>query len=388
MEQNEGQITLVAKDSAQVKVSYNIAEKIPAVKVLMRLKEKTCQQKDIIHVFGDTSKDLSAVEAFESGATLKAITNIVEEVYNHAPVLKRDPKFFKKTDVHPAYTPVNIPMQVRNIMYNMESAKRTMWIGLNKFLGFYSNQEKGKRDTCMQAADFLGLHWIIDACKNTESKSIADLIACNKLPRVTFFFGRLNLANNNLISLVGMHLIDSKTLASIQVLDLKGNQLQELQPGVFDRLHNLQDLFLTCNQLQELQPGVFDRLLSLQVLDLRGNQLQEVQLCIFDRLHNLQALSLACNQLQKLQPDLFDRLSNLILLELDKNKLQELPPGVFNGLHNLQALSLMFNQLQELQPKLFNRLRSLEDLWLDKYALNQKDKKRIQPRIKLILRAC
>lgn len=68
-------------------------------------------------------------------------------------------------------------------------------------------------------------------------------------------------------------------------LDLSGNQLALLPPGMFSHLPNLQQLFLTNNSLVAVYSGTFSGMNYLQVLDLtqnafrtfRGDALQELE---------------------------------------------------------------------------------------------------------------
>jgi hypothetical protein len=343
-EEQKNQVMLVAADGGEIVVSRDIAEKIPAIDV---------NTAEAIRVFGHVAEP-GAAEIFASIRPLQSIVTIINEVYNNALVLEKDPEFFAKTDDHPAFTPADIPRQVRQII--------TKQVG------------EQQQNALTQAANSLGLDWIVQAIKNTEHQSIADIIVYNELPQVVY--NELSLHNKHLTSVAGMHLIDNKTLQNIRVLDLKNNQLQELQPGAFNGLNNLETLSLDNNKLKELQPDTFNGSNNLEILDLKNNQLKELRPNAFSGLNNLEILALDNNKLKKLQPDTFNTLNSLENLSLDNNQLQELQSGAFNTLNSLELLQLSHNKLKELQPELFNELQNIEMIGLGKNQIQK-----LQPRV-------
>ncbi len=147
-------------------------------------------------------------------------------------------------------------------------------------------------------------------------------------------------------------------------LNMNGNGLTTLPPGIFAGLTNLQRLLLDNNQLATLPAGIFGGLTNLEFLSLHRNQLATLPAGIFGGLTNLQLLLLGDNQLANLPPDIFAGLTNLQKLELDENQLATLPPDIFTGLTNLQKLWLSHNQLTTLPFGIFAGLTNLQELWL------------------------
>jgi aminoglycoside phosphotransferase len=262
--EQDNQVTLTGNDNSEVEISRDIAEKIPLVAAALRSGMREAQTQEVSFQLLDT-------------AMLQNIINVVQDVYNNAPVLQQDPQFFTETDDHPAFTPADIPRQVRNI--------------INKHI------DKPQQNTLIQAADFLGLDWTVQAFENPKSKSIADLVVSNTLLQI--IPGRLDLANRDLTSLAGMHLIDKNILNNLKELDLGNNQLHELQPGILNGLQNLQMLHVENNQLKELQPDLFNGLQNLVAIELKGNQLQKLQPSVFNELQNRAELNLSNNQLSQ-----------------------------------------------------------------------------------------
>ena len=160
---------------------------------------------------------------------------------------------------------------------------------------------------------------------------------------------------------------------SLTLLDLEYNQIQELQPGIFDNLPLLKFLLLRYNKISGLQPlymsmipsvGIFNNLSSLQELSLSYNNIQELQPGIFDNLQLLKRLRLDNNKIKELRPNIFNNLSSLRELYLDNNKINKIFPNTFDNLLELKELCLYSNEINEIYPNTFNNLPLLEDLRL------------------------
>nr|AAX77057.1 variable lymphocyte receptor [Lethenteron appendix] len=78
-------------------------------------------------------------------------------------------------------------------------------------------------------------------------------------------------------------------------LGLNSNQITKLEPGVFDRLVNLQQLWLEYNQLTSLPAEVFDKLTQLSILNIHTNQLKSIPRGAFDNLKSLTGIWLSDN---------------------------------------------------------------------------------------------
>ena len=157
---------------------------------------------------------------------------------------------------------------------------------------------------------------------------------------------------------------DLAGLTSLDTLDLDGNPLGGLPPGIFDDMRSLTRLILSNNRLSGLPPGVFDELSALQVLNLDGNQLSGLPAGVVNRLSALEELRLEGNNLgaSGLPADVFAGLTALRRLDLSSNQLSGLPPGVFDGLPALEELRLGGNSLAELPARLFAGLPALQIL--------------------------
>ena len=164
-----------------------------------------------------------------------------------------------------------------------------------------------------------------------------------------------NLYNINKGSFTGL----ADTVAAIH---LNNNNLQHLQPGVFESLINMIYLNLSENFLKEIEAEMFRGLAHLTWLDLSSNVLKAIQPGVFGRIQKLRWLILENNKLKEIQPGVFKGLGNLSQLYLDSNMLKEIRPGVFKGLGNLTSLSLTSNMLREIEPGVLSGMRRLERL--------------------------
>ena len=147
-------------------------------------------------------------------------------------------------------------------------------------------------------------------------------------------------------------------------LNLHGNALASLPPGVFSDLSSLQRLSLYDNALASLSPDVFSGLSSLEWLALGGNAVERLPLGLFAGLSSLETLELWDNALESLPPGVFSDLGSLERLDLAANALTSLSAGVFSGLRSLRHLDLRHNALESLPADVFSELPFLQRLQL------------------------
>ena len=103
---------------------------------------------------------------------------------------------------------------------------------------------------------------------------------------------------------------------------------------------------------------------NLQILDLYGNHITQIQPDAFRGLGNLQILNLGFNHITKIQPNAFQGLGNLQILNLSYNRITQIQPNAFLGLGNLRELYLFVNQITQIHANTFRGLGNLEDLYL------------------------
>ncbi|KAI4823296.1 hypothetical protein KUCAC02_011889, partial [Chaenocephalus aceratus] len=125
---------------------------------------------------------------------------------------------------------------------------------------------------------------------------------------------------------------------------------------------------LSMNNISEIQPRAFHRMHLLSELRISGNQLRYISGHALQGLHNLKVLMLQNNQLERLPDDAPWDLPNLLSLRLDANLLSEVPAGAFRGVRSLRHLWLDDNSLTEIPVTALDSLPSLQAMTL---ALNQ-----------------
>ncbi len=135
---------------------------------------------------------------------------------------------------------------------------------------------------------------------------------------------KLILSNNKIkVSVMFKH--GSETL---KTLDLSFNSLVNLSAGTFANFSGLEVLNLKKNSLQLIDPAAFNGLDSLNVLDLSQNGIIELASSAFKSLHSLQYLYLSDNHLQVVNPSLTTGLFSLEYLDLRHNDIIRVEPLV------------------------------------------------------------
>lgn len=142
----------------------------------------------------------------------------------------------------------------------------------------------------------------------------------------------------------------------IQVLDLHGNTLLELQEDAFAKIEllNLQRLNLSLTNLKYLHQNAFRELRILIELDLSRNYLTELSPDTFKGNERLRLLVLNDNPLSKLVAEQFPTLQHLKKLELSRCRLRKVHPFAFVNLRALETVHVHQNLLSYLHHDTFN----------------------------------
>ncbi|XP_049608707.1 leucine-rich repeat-containing G-protein coupled receptor 6 [Syngnathus scovelli] len=150
-------------------------------------------------------------------------------------------------------------------------------------------------------------------------------------------------------------------LHNLKVLMLQNNHIEKLPDDAPWDLPNLLSLRLDANLLSEVPAGAFRGVRSLRHLWLDDNSLSEIPVTALDALPSLQAMTLALNQITHIPDDAFANLSALVVLHLHNNRIQMMGMRCFQGLHSLETLDLNYNELQEF-PVAIRTLSKLQEL--------------------------
>ncbi|XP_006896502.1 PREDICTED: leucine-rich alpha-2-glycoprotein [Elephantulus edwardii] len=182
----------------------------------------------------------------------------------------------------------------------------------------------------------------------------------------------LHLSSNGLRNLSAGFLLP---VPGLQVLDLTGNALTSLPPSFFQAsgalrtlvlkenflealpglssLRSLKHLDVSGNRLQRLPPGLLVNLTALQILDLSHNRLETLPPDLLQGPLHLERLHLEGNRLRALGEDLLAPQPRLHLLFLQNNSLSIVAAGAFRGLWELDMLDLSNNLLAGLPAGLW-----------------------------------
>jgi Leucine-rich repeat (LRR) protein len=127
-----------------------------------------------------------------------------------------------------------------------------------------------------------------------------------------------------------------KNTSKLSLLNLRDNNLAQLQDGDFAYLNNLTDLDLGQNLLATLTRA-FRGLNRLKKLNLTRNYIDHIANDAFRGLHSIQEIDLSRNRLTRLRAGMFHSIKgNLTLLDLSGNKIESVDKLALDGLRAIQ----------------------------------------------------
>jgi Leucine-rich repeat (LRR) protein len=174
---------------------------------------------------------------------------------------------------------------------------------------------------------------------------------------------------NNSISVLAPGLFAN--LGHLLALDLSRNQLTSawINSGTFSGLIRLVLLNLSYNRISKLDPTFFRDLYTLQILNLKHNQLETIPADTFAPMNNLHTLILSYNKIGCLDAYSLNGLYVLSLLSLDNNLLEKVHPDAFRNCSSLQDLNLNGNALTAI-PFALKDMRLLRTVDLGENAIS------------------
>ncbi|XP_072901894.1 toll-like receptor 7 isoform X1 [Hemitrygon akajei] len=137
-----------------------------------------------------------------------------------------------------------------------------------------------------------------------------------------------------------------KNLSNLSRLDLSGNSLKFVPPGVFDHLpHALKQLVLSDNELRSFNWGRLHLLSQLELLNLGNNQLSTVPRKLSNCTRTLRNFNLTRNRIFKLTKDFLQDVTSLQYLDLSYNNLKTIQKSSFpdSAVKHLRELRLSGN---------------------------------------------
>lgn len=157
-------------------------------------------------------------------------------------------------------------------------------------------------------------------------------------------------SSNNYISAISSDVF--RETENLELVDLSGNQLEQITPEVFGVLRKLKTLNVAFNRIDELVEESFRNNSAIENLDLQGNELAEIRNNDFVGLMSLHTLNLASNAIETIATECFQNLSSLTYLNMESNRLRFLNrSSPYHSLFSdkkLRNLNLSGNRLQNL----------------------------------------
>ncbi|KAJ0062154.1 hypothetical protein NL108_016521 [Boleophthalmus pectinirostris] len=172
---------------------------------------------------------------------------------------------------------------------------------------------------------------------------------------------------------LGLHSVPQDLPRGIHTLDLSRNQLQNLTREPIAFYTGLRHLNLHGNRIHFIQPGLFAGMTQLKMLDLSRNQLNAfaAHRTQIGPLGAVESLDLSGNGLFTGMMEYFLNDSQLLVnLSLSGNSITKISGDAFRGSLSLRSINLHNNVIMEIEDGAFDLLDHLSDLDLSKNSIN------------------
>lgn len=159
-----------------------------------------------------------------------------------------------------------------------------------------------------------------------------------------------------------------RPLRNLRYLDLSYNRINYLgSEFLFDKGNSLRTFILCYNGLRRLEPQIFTNLIHLQLLDLKGNNLYEIDPKNFANgmLPQLKTIVLSDNLLSLIPYEALLFLRNLQTLDLSHNIIENFKVSDYNVQLKLDNLHLEYNNIDYLEPGVFKNFPVVNSIYLD-----------------------
>ncbi|XP_078497519.1 uncharacterized protein LOC144753835 [Lissotriton helveticus] len=192
--------------------------------------------------------------------------------------------------------------------------------------------------------------WMLDLRRNNLSELEAGSFSA-------LWSMRILLLSSNHIRTV--HLKAFESLGFLEKLDISRNLIHKLSHDFSNDLVSLKELRVSFNQMEHLGFKSLQHLENLEKLDISHNQVSFIERGAFRGLSKLRHLFLQANKLEVIHDGFFFMLQNLEVLNLAKNNLSVIEVDAFTSLHSVTLLVLSGNQLNHLKFKTFLNIQTL-----------------------------
>ena len=141
---------------------------------------------------------------------------------------------------------------------------------------------------------------------------------------------------------------------SVRHLDLRFNQISDIEVGSFLHLPECTYMPLSNNKLTNIQSGMFKGLQSLEYLTLDNNGIYHIEGRSFSHLPQCHNLDLYDNKLTQIREDMLVGMYSLKNLDLSGNEISHIESGSFTKTQQLQYVDLSSNKLSTIQQDMFS----------------------------------
>jgi Leucine-rich repeat (LRR) protein len=157
-----------------------------------------------------------------------------------------------------------------------------------------------------------------------------------------------------------------KDLSSLELLDLTGNRILDIEQGSLDFMHNLNMIHFSHNSISYLGNKTLGKLVKLSYLCMNANQFDQIE--FFNEM-NFERIYLSMNRLKSIEEDTFLNMFQLQEIDLSFNKIERIAT-LFLNFRTSSRFALKFtrlklgnNLLRAVNFGANQHLRSL--MWLD-----------------------
>ncbi|KHJ43888.1 leucine Rich repeat-containing domain protein [Trichuris suis] len=157
--------------------------------------------------------------------------------------------------------------------------------------------------------------------------------------------------------------IDGNSLpATLWYISLKENKLESIPYDALESLSELQILDLEGNSISQLQSYVPTIFMANVSINLSSNRIRNIPAAAFSSFRHIENLDLSYNIMKTVHSEFLQGVATMTSLDLSRNRLSFLPPNAFNNIaDSLKKLSLEENDFNAV-PEALAPLRSLTHL--------------------------
>ncbi|CAG9761726.1 unnamed protein product [Ceutorhynchus assimilis] len=146
-----------------------------------------------------------------------------------------------------------------------------------------------------------------------------------------------------------------------------------IEAGAFYNVQNITEFEFSYGVLTEIRRGIFDVLPHLEVLDLRGNKIYNIDDLAFANMPVLRHLNLNGNEMEYFKREWFTNTSSIVTIKFVKNKLRTIPPQAFVGWEILQNAYFDDNEITIIHRDAFKGVKFMFNLGLSNNRLTKLD---------------